>query len=122
MCCLFCDVADINRVAGFASTVCKLQSRFINTPCVRIRSTVLNVLKKINEYTVVLFMHTPVKNMLPLVIIISKMISDIKCRYSIIRVCIKFASSRQNMEELLLYIKNILVMYNYTLSSIFGQA
>ena len=29
-------------VAGFALTVCKLQSRFTNTPCVRIRSTVLN--------------------------------------------------------------------------------
>ena len=29
-------------VAGFASTVCKLQSRFTNMPRVRIRSTVLN--------------------------------------------------------------------------------
>ena len=29
-------------VAGLASTVCKLQSRFTNMPRVRIRSTVLN--------------------------------------------------------------------------------
>ena len=29
-------------IAGFASTVCKLQSRFTNTPGVRIRSNVLN--------------------------------------------------------------------------------
>ena len=32
-------------VAGFASTVCKLQSRFTNMPCVRIRSTVLNAFR-----------------------------------------------------------------------------
>ena len=37
-------------VAGFASTVCKLQSRFTNMPSVRIRSTVLNAFNMQYQY------------------------------------------------------------------------
>ena len=37
-------------VAGFASTVCKLQSRFTNMPRVRIRSTVLNAFNMQYQY------------------------------------------------------------------------
>ena len=47
-------------VAGFASTVCKLQSRFTNMPRVRIRSTVLNAFNKQYQYNTWVKLHASV--------------------------------------------------------------
>ena len=47
-------------VAGFASTVCKLQSRFTNMPCARIRSTVLNAFNMQYQYNTWVKLHASV--------------------------------------------------------------
>ena len=47
-------------VAGFASTVCKLQSRFTNMPRVRIRSTVLNAYNMQYQYNTWVKLHASV--------------------------------------------------------------
>ena len=47
-------------VAGFTSTVCKLQSKFTNMPRVRIRSTVLNAFYMQYQYNTWVKLHASV--------------------------------------------------------------